>query len=87
MLESPSLLSINLGFTRAFNGCKRVLLHSPQQLTFYEEGMMTIEMMLMAGDRRHSPYFLVVPQDKPAAQAPANGSFEDALRQALARAT
>ena len=47
---------------------------------------MSIEMVITAGDRRPFPFFAVPPQEKPSNQGSASGTFEDALRLAMARA-
>lgn len=52
----------------------------------FEEGEMGIETVITAGDRRPFPYFVVPPQEKASTQGAASGTFEDALRLAIARA-
>jgi len=47
---------------------------------------MGIETVITAGDRRQSPFFPIPPQEKPSTQGTTSGSFEDALRLAIARA-
>lgn len=47
---------------------------------------MTIETVITAGDRRQSPYFAIQAQEKPSNQGATGGSFEEALRLAIARA-
>jgi hypothetical protein len=54
---------------------------------FSKEVAMGIDMVITAGDRHQSPYFPMRPEEKPATQAATTGSFEDALRLALARAS
>lgn len=48
---------------------------------------MGIDMVILAGERHPSPYFPMRPEEKPATQGAATGSFEEALRLALARAS
>lgn len=48
---------------------------------------MDITSLIMAGDRRHSPYPALRPQEKPAPQGTATGTFEEALRKAMALAS
>lgn len=46
---------------------------------------MGIETVITAGDRRQSPFFTIPLQEKPSNQGATSGSFEDALRLAMAR--
>ena len=48
---------------------------------------MGIETVITAGDRRPFPFFVVPPQEKPSTQGAPSGTFEDALRLAMARTT
>ncbi len=48
---------------------------------------MGIDMVITAGDGRHSPYFPMRPEEKPSSQGAPTGSFEEALRLALAKAS
>jgi hypothetical protein len=78
---------INLGVMRAFNGCKILLLRCPHRPGFSKEVAMGIDTVITAGDRHQSPYFAWRTDDKPSTPNPATGTFEDALRLALARAS
>ncbi len=48
---------------------------------------MGIDTVITAGDRHQSPYFPWRPEEKPSTPAGTTGSFEEALRLALARAS